>query len=60
MTVEERDGAFVVTNVLDTGEPPDEPPKTGDTVNLLLPIVLMSISGCVLILLGVAGKRSWT
>ena len=60
MTVEERDGTFVVTNVREPGDSPDEPPKTGDTVNLLLPIVLMSISGCVLILLGIMGKRSWT
>ena len=58
MTVDERESSFVVTNTLDTAEPPIKPPDTGDTFNLLLPILLMGISGSALLLIGVAGKRN--
>ena len=56
MTVETKEKTFVVTNTLDT--PPSNPPGTGETINLLVPILLMSISGSVLLLLGMAGKRN--
>lgn len=37
--------------------PPKEPPKTGDTPHILLYFALMYVSGTVLVLLGIAGKR---
>ena len=58
MTVEERELSFVVTNTLDTSEPPINPPDTGDTFNLLVPILLLGISGSALLLFGIAGKRN--
>jgi hypothetical protein len=58
MTVEVRERSFVVTNTRTSDEPPVPPPQTGDSFNLLLPIVLMSISGSMLLLLGVIGKRN--
>ena len=58
MTVEERETSFTVTNTLDTAEPPDDAPDTGDTFNLLLPILLLGISGSALLLFGIAGKRN--
>ena len=41
-----------------TPKAPDEPPKTGDTTNTLLYILLMTISGTMLIVLGVTGKKA--
>ena len=58
MMVEVRETSFVVTNTLDTDEPPIDPPDTGDTFNLLLLILLLGISGSVLLLFGIAGKRN--
>jgi LPXTG-motif cell wall-anchored protein len=57
MTVEERELSFVVTNTLDTAEPPIDPPDTGDTFNLLLPILMLAISGIVLLIFGIVGKK---
>jgi hypothetical protein len=55
MTVEERETSFVLTNT----RPPDKPdiPQTGDTTNIMLYFVLMNVSGIMLIILGIAGKR---
>ena len=55
MTVEEREAAFVLTNT----RPPDQPdiPQTGDTANIMLWVILMVLSGSMLIVLGIAGKR---
>lgn len=55
MMVEERETSFVLTNT----RPPDKPdiPQTGDTTNIMLYFVLMNISGIMLIILGIAGKR---
>lgn len=55
MTVEERETTFVLTNT----RPPDKPdiPQTGDTSHIMLYFVLMNVSGIMLIILGVAGKR---
>lgn len=55
MMVEERETSFVMTNT----RPPDKPdvPQTGDTTNIMLYLVLMNVSGIMLIILGMAGKR---
>lgn len=55
MTVEERETSFILTNT----RPPDKPdtPQTGDTTNIMLYFVLMNVSGIMLIILGIAGKR---
>ena len=61
MTLEERGTAFVLTNSLvpdDPEPPPVDPPKTGDTSNILLYAVLMFVSGAILIILGITGKRN--
>lgn len=58
MTVEVRESSFVVTNTWDTDDPPIDPPHTGDTFHVLLPILLLGIAGSVLLLFGVTGKRS--
>lgn len=59
VTVEERDGAFILTNTLSPSDPtdPEKPPATGDTTNILTYILLMSASGCALIAVGITGKR---
>ena len=60
MTVEEKDTTFILTNTKtpDTpGTPPSSPPKTGDTSNILLYILLMYLSGISLIIFGLTGKR---
>ena len=56
MTVTKRGTAFVLTNTF--GEPVTPPPQTGDSANLLLYAVLMVLSGSLLIILGIAGKRN--
>jgi hypothetical protein len=60
MTVEAREGAFVLTNTWTPTEPeiPVKPPQTGDTSNVLLYVLIMVISGSVLIILGITGKKS--
>lgn len=55
MTVEERGTTFVLTNT--RPHDPSDPPKTGDSAHLLLYVILMILSGSMLILLGVSGKR---
>lgn len=58
MTLEEKEGSFVLTNVrLTNPNRPGNPPKTGDTSHILLYTVLMYVSGMALILLGVTRKR---
>ena len=54
MTVSQKETTFVITNTRPT---PPEPPKTGDTSNVLLYTVILYVSGGGLILLGFAGKR---
>lgn len=56
MTVQQRDGTFVITNTRPGGEIPP-PPQTGDTSNMLLYAILLYASGTMLILLGLLGKR---
>lgn len=58
MTIEERKTTFVLTNTL-TSDVPDTPttPQTGDTSNIMLYVILMVVSGGILIILGITGKR---
>ena len=61
MTLEERGTTFVLTNSLNSDDPeipPEAPPKTGDTSNILLYAVLMLVSGALLVILGITGKRN--
>lgn len=61
VTLEERTTTFILTNTLNPDDPPpDDPPdspKTGDSPHILLYTVLMYVSGVVLILLGITGKK---
>ena len=58
MTVEERGTSFVLTNTLIREKPEiPTPPQTGDTSNILLYIILMNVSGILLVILGIIGKR---
>ena len=56
MTVTDRDNTFIITNTY-TAAKPTEPPKTGDTSNVMLYVVVMILSGFMLIVLGFLGKR---
>lgn len=58
VTVEERDSAITLTNTY-TPDPPEDPPQTGDSRNILLYIILMSVSGILIIILGIAGKKEY-
>ena len=59
MTIEERETSFVLTNTLnrDVLDNPDSP-QTGDTSNIMLWVILMIVSGSMLIILGITGKRN--
>ena len=59
MTIEERETSFTLTNTYnrDVSDNPD-PPQTGDTSNIVLWFILMIISGSMLIILGITGKRN--
>lgn len=60
MTVDKRDTTFIVTNTF-TAQPPDESidtPQTGDTSTVMLYVILMIVSGGVLLILGLIGKRN--
>lgn len=56
LTVEEREFSFVLTNTF-VSENPEKPPQTGDTSNMLFYIILMTVSGFVLVIVGRTGKR---
>ena len=55
MTVEERDNSFVLTNTRESGDPDTPPPQTGD--RSMIHILITAIAGCLLIVVGVVGKR---
>ena len=55
LTIEKREASFVLTNTRPT-DPPDLP-KTGDTANVMLWVVLMILSGSMLMVFGITGKR---
>ena len=59
MTIEERETSFVLTNTLNR-DVPDNPDstQTGDTSNIMLWVILMIVSGSMLIILGITGKRN--
>lgn len=60
MTAQNRDTSFILTNTY-TPAKPDEPfdaPQTGDTSNIMLYVILMIVSGSMLIILGIIGKRN--
>lgn len=59
MIVQQRDTAFVVTNTRNSDDPgnPKPPSETGDSMNIPLYTGLMYVSGAMLIILGIAGKR---
>lgn len=56
MTVEQRESTFIITNTYPDQPYPPSPP-TGDTSNILFYTILMYVSGSILIILGIAGKR---
>ena len=59
MTIEERETSFVLTNTLSQDNPgTSTPPLTGDTANIMLYVILMIVSGSMLIILGITGKRN--
>lgn len=59
MTIEERETSFVITNTFTQDDPgTPTPPQTGDTSNIMLWFILMIISGSMLIVLGITGKRN--
>ena len=59
VTLEKRDTSFVLTNTLVPNTPPpeNEGPKTGDTSNIMLYMLLMYTSGILLVILGITGKK---
>ena len=64
MTVEKRGTTFVLTNTRPADDPPSgeelppaDSPQTGDSSSALLYTVLMYISGSILVILGLTGKR---
>ena len=60
MTVAVRETSFVATNTWIPLQPEDpvDPPKTGDTTNVMLYILLMMASGTMLMILGITRKRT--
>ena len=66
MTVEKRGTTFILTNTMPSDDPPgddvppEDSPKTGDSESALLYTVLMYVSGAVLVILGITGKRKRT
>ena len=60
MTVEKRENSFVLVNTFippKTDPPAPKPPQTGDTSNIMFYIIVMLVSGSILIILGIIGKR---
>ena len=59
MTIEERETSFVLTNTLNRDNPNvPESSQTGDTLNIMLWVILMVVSGSMFIILGITGKRN--
>ena len=59
VTVDVREASFVLTNTRIPTQPgtPVKPPQTGDTANVMLYVLLMTLSGTMLIVLGISRKR---
>ena len=60
MTVEKHNNSFVLINTYKPQNPdgPSNAPQTGDTSNIMLYVILMIVSGSMLIVLGIIGKRN--
>lgn len=58
MTIVERETSFVLINTLTQEDPDIPPPETGDTSNVMFWVIILIISGSVLIVLGIIGKRN--
>ena len=60
MTAQNRDTSFILTNTYTPAKPdgPFDAPQTGDTSNRMLYVILMIVSGSMLIILGIIGKRN--
>lgn len=60
MTAQNRDTSFILTNTYTPAKPdgPFDAPQTGDTSNIMLYVILMIVSGSMLIILGIIGKRN--
>ena len=59
MTIEGRETSFTLTNTYNRDVPDNpDPPQTGDTSNIMLWFILMILSGSMLIILGITGKRN--
>lgn len=60
MTAQNRDTSFILTNTYTPVKPdgPFDAPQTGDNSNIMLYVILMIVSGSILILLGIIGKRN--
>ena len=57
VTAEKRGTSFILTNTFTEKQDTTTPPQSGDTTNVLLYVLLLNISGIVLVILGIAGKR---
>ncbi len=57
VTVQQNGSSFSIVNTHESIADIPDPPQTGDTSNLTLYIVLMCISGIMLIVLGIYGRR---
>ena len=60
MTAQNRGTSFILTNTYTPAKPdgPFDAPQTGDTSNIMLYVILMIVSGSMLIILGIIGKRN--
>ena len=57
VTVQAKGDTFVVTNTWSDPNDPQTPPQTGDSFPVMLFVVLFYLSGSLLLILGIAGKR---
>lgn len=60
MTVEKRDNSFILTNTYTPPNPggSSDAPQTGDTYSIMLYVILITVSGSMLLILGIVGKRN--
>ena len=61
MTIDKREDSFVLTNTFVPKKPDTtvDSPETGDTSNIMFYVILMIVSGSMLIILGILGKRKY-
>ena len=59
MTIEKRETSFILTNIFDSDNP-NEPnaPQTGDTLNVMFCLILMTVFGSAFIILGITRKKN--